>query len=58
MADYYRNVHLFFIKGVSGSELDNTKDLIKEYKENSPKMSPFLKIVAKGYINYTGLRNE
>ena len=24
MADYYRNVHLFFLKGKSGSELDNS----------------------------------
>lgn len=23
MADYYRNIHLFFLKGKSGSELDN-----------------------------------
>ncbi len=24
MADYYRNIHLYFLKGVSGSELDNS----------------------------------
>ena len=23
MADYYRNIHLYFLKGASGSELDN-----------------------------------
>ena len=27
MADYYRNIHLLFLKGKSGSELDNTAEL-------------------------------
>jgi len=58
MADYYRNVHLFFIKGGSGSELDNTADLQKEYGENSKNMSLFMRIVAKGYINYTALQER
>ena len=25
LADYYRNIHLFFLKGKTGSELDNFK---------------------------------
>ena len=29
LADYYRNIHLFFIKGKSGSELDNFEKLRK-----------------------------
>ena len=30
MADYYRNVHLFFVKGNNGSEHDNSRDLDHE----------------------------
>lgn len=58
MADYYRNVHLFFIKGVAGSELDNSIDLQKEYDENSANMNFFMKRVAKGYLGYTKLQES
>ncbi|RAJ35497.1 CDP-alcohol phosphatidyltransferase family protein [Pedobacter cryoconitis] len=58
MADYYRNVHLFFIKGVSGSELDNTTDLQREYDRDAKQTSLFLRIVGKGYINYTHLQER
>ncbi|WP_367868046.1 CDP-alcohol phosphatidyltransferase family protein [Pedobacter sp. WC2423] len=58
MADYYRNVHLFFIKGVSGSELDNTADLQREYDRDAKQTSLFLRIVAKGYLNYTHLQER
>jgi hypothetical protein len=58
MADYYRNVHLFFIKGVSGSELDNSADLQKDLDENRNKMNLFLRVVAGGYIGYTRLQER
>jgi len=58
MADYYRNVHLFFIKGISGSELDNTTDLKKDYAEKSGQMNLFSRIFAKGYINYTNMQEN
>ncbi len=32
IADYFKNVHLFFLKGTSGSELDDTETLEKKYK--------------------------
>jgi len=53
MADYYRNVHLFFIKGTNGSELDNSRDLQKEYDQMSWTRQFGMKIVARLYLNYT-----
>lgn len=53
MADYYRNVHLFFIKGTNGSELDNSRDLQREYDEMSWTRQFGMKIVARLYLNYT-----
>lgn len=53
MADYYRNVHLFFIKGTSGSELDNSRDLQKEYDAMSWTSQFGMKLVARLYLNYT-----
>lgn len=58
MADYYRNVHLFFIKGVSGSELDNSKDLQDDLDANRTSMNLFLRVVAGGYIGYTKLQER
>ena len=56
MADYYRNVHLFFIKGTSGSELDNSHDLQKDYDKLSWGNHFFLKLIARSYLNYTKLQ--
>jgi hypothetical protein len=53
MADYYRNVHLFFIKGKSGSELDNSRDLQAEYDSLSWRSNFGLKLIARLYLNYT-----
>lgn len=53
MADYYRNVHLFFIKGTSGSELDNSRDLQKEYDAMSWTSQFGMKLIARLYLNYT-----
>jgi hypothetical protein len=53
MADYYRNVHLFFIKGTSGSELDNSRDLQKEYDAMSWTSQFCMKLIARLYLNYT-----
>ena len=58
MADYYRNVHLFFIKGTSGSELDNSRDLQKEYDALSWSSHFFPKLVARNYLNYTKLQES
>ncbi|SEN16272.1 CDP-alcohol phosphatidyltransferase [bacterium A37T11] len=56
MADYYRNVHLYFIKGVSGSELDNSRDLQADYDALSWKNNAFSKFVLNGYLGYTKLQ--
>lgn len=32
LADYYRNIHLYFLKGEKGSELDNSRKLTKEFR--------------------------
>jgi len=58
LADYYRNVHLFFIKGAEGSELDNSKDLQKEYDELTWGNNFFQKFVANGYLGYTKLQES
>ncbi|QNL48288.1 CDP-alcohol phosphatidyltransferase family protein [Olivibacter sp. SDN3] len=58
MADYYRNVHLFFIKGTSGSELDNSKDLQAEYDRLTWSNNAWMKFVLKGYLNYTKMQER
>ena len=35
IADYYRNIHLFFLKGKAGSELDNSYQQAELYKSLS-----------------------
>lgn len=53
MADYYRNVHLLFLKGKSGSELDNSKSLSEKYKLLSWHREPVTKFFETFYLNYT-----
>jgi hypothetical protein len=53
MADYYRNVHLLFLKGKNGSELDNSVELAKKYKTIQWKEKPLVKFFEKTYLNYT-----
>ena len=53
MADYYRNVHLLFLKGKNGSELHNSKELAEKYPRISWKRQPFVKFFERMYLNYT-----
>ncbi|NDW18925.1 CDP-alcohol phosphatidyltransferase family protein [Dysgonomonas sp. 216] len=53
MADYYRNIHLLFLKGKSGSELDNTKELTEKYDSLTWGGDFFSKIVTFFYRSYT-----
>ncbi|GHU61393.1 hypothetical protein FACS1894123_00690 [Bacteroidia bacterium] len=53
MADYYRNIHLLFLKGKNGSELDNSVELEKKYKTISWKEKPLVKFFEKTYLAYT-----
>jgi hypothetical protein len=53
LADYYIQVHLFFLKGEKGSELDNSVRQ-KEIYEEMPKETPFYeRWFQKSYIEYT-----
>ena len=52
-ADYYRNIHLFFIKGEGGSEQDNSADLTAAVNQLSWKKNTFEKLWKTYYRNYT-----
>lgn len=53
LADYYRNIHLYFIKGKSGSELDRFDVLRKEYHSLSWSKDGVWKLFLYFYGNYT-----
>lgn len=53
MADYYRNIHLLFLKGKSGSELDNSVELTEKYNKQTFKNNWFDKIYLFFYRSYT-----
>lgn len=53
LADYYIQVHLFFLKGEKGSELDNSKRQ-QEIYDQMPKDAPlYERLFQKSYIDYT-----
>lgn len=53
MADYYRNIHLLFLKGKSGSELDNSAELTEKFNKQTFKNNWFDKIYLYFYRSYT-----
>lgn len=53
MADYYRQFHLWFLKGDEGSELDNAADLRRKYKETTWRGHFLNKLVMRFYLGYT-----
>ncbi len=53
LADYYRNIHLYFIKGKSGSELDSFQKLRADYHAISWRKDPVWKTFLYFYGNYT-----
>lgn len=53
MADYYRNIHLLFLKGKSGSELDNSEELTERFQKETFKNNWFNKIYLYFYRSYT-----
>lgn len=57
MSDYYRNIYLFFLKGKTGSEVDNGDQLKGEYIKLNWKAHFWKKIILKFYMDYT-LRQE
>lgn len=53
MADYYRQFHLFFLKGEEGSELDSAAELWKKFHALSWRRDFMQKLVLMFYTNYT-----
>jgi len=53
MADYYRNIHLFFLNAKVGSELSNSVSLKENHVEMSWKRDFFSKVFTFYYISYT-----
>ena len=53
LADYYRNIHLYFLKGESGSELDNYEKLRAEFRSLTWKRDGAWKLFLYFYGNYT-----
>lgn len=53
MADYYRNIHLLFLKGKAGSELSHSPQLKENYKKMSWSKDFIYKLFETFYINYT-----
>lgn len=53
MADYYRQFHLFCVKGEQGSELDDASDVARQYAETKLSDDPVLKVFLWFYRNYT-----
>ncbi len=54
LADYYIQVHLFFLKGEKGSELDNSQRQQEIYDQMTPATHSFVeRYFQKSYIDYT-----
>lgn len=54
MADYYRNLYLYFLKGDAGSEFDNSKDLSSEKGH----FRGIQKVAFDMYYSYTQLQEK
>ncbi len=53
IGDYYRQFHLFFLKGKEGSELDSASQLWEKFHELSWKRDFWKKLTLAFYTNYT-----
>ena len=53
LADYYIQVHLFFLKGEKGAELDNSAAQQKEYDETPWEGNRLWKAFLQSYVGYT-----
>lgn len=53
MADYYRQIHLFFLKGTAGSELDNSAQQQRIYDSTPWRGNVLWKAFLKTYVGYT-----
>ncbi len=53
MADYYRQFHLWIVKGPDGTELESSSNLRDKYHNLSWSRNFFSKLVMTFYLNYT-----
>ena len=53
MADYYRQFHLYFLKGKDGTELEDSAQLRRQIEEEAPKVGFWKRLTMKVYYNYT-----
>ena len=53
MADYYRQFHLFFLKGKDGSELENSAHLRQKYADLTWRRNFWQKLIMSAYLLYT-----
>ena len=53
LADYYRQIHLYFLNGKAGSELDNSAQQQQLYDETPWTGNVLWKTFLKTYVNYT-----
>lgn len=53
LADYYIQIHLFFLKGEKGSELDNSSKQKEVYEATPWKGNIIKKLFLKSYVTYT-----
>ncbi|HQN98873.1 MAG TPA: CDP-alcohol phosphatidyltransferase family protein [Bacteroidales bacterium] len=53
IADYYRNGHLYFVKGEGGNEFRSSRDIKKEYEQLSWRKNFWMKLFMYFYHNYT-----
>ena len=58
LADYYRNIHLFFIKGKEGSEFDHYADVKLKYDNTNWKDNKIQKVFLWFYRNYTHMQEK
>lgn len=58
MSDYYRNIHLFFIKGREGSEVDRAVNVRQEFRKLAWSKNPVRKIMMAFYLNYTSQQEK
>lgn len=58
LADYYRQFHLFLVNGKDGSELDDSSQVIEEYKNLKFWDSPLYKVFLFFYTGYTRGQEE
>ncbi len=54
IADYYRNIHLYFMHRGQGGEFDNSRQVNAELKAVSFRKAPLRKVMLWFYHNYTG----